>query len=71
MIKTKNSAHRSEINLKERIGIDAAYITDSAQYLPRQGLLPVLEGEVHHRDLGVDVVEAIVRLLVQRGSGTP
>jgi hypothetical protein len=67
MIKMNNHMHRSKVNFKKVVRIDATDITDSAQGLSGQRLLPMLEGEVDYCDLGVDVVEgveAVVRLLM-------
>ena len=58
MIKVEHNTHKSEI-LEKAIGVKAANVTDCTQSLSGQGLCPMLEGEVDHRNLSIDVVEGV------------
>lgn len=67
MIRMKDCTQRGEVDIEKAVRVNAANITNRTQRLPGQVLLPMLEGEVHHSDLSIDVVEgieAVVGLLV-------
>lgn len=67
VIKMNNCTHRGEVDLEQTIRINTTNVTDSSKRIPCVGLFPMLEREVHHGDIGVDIVkgvEAVVRLLM-------